>query len=64
MRSAPTIMPTDKILAALADPSTTYWLRDALKSALPRDPMDALRDAEALVDLLRDRLDLPVPVVR
>lgn len=57
-------MPTDKILAVLADPSTTYWLRDALKSALPRDPVDALRDAEALVDLLRDRLDLPAPVVR
>jgi hypothetical protein len=57
-------MPTDKILAALADPSTTYWLRDALKSALPRDPVDALRDAEALVDLLKDRLDLPAPAVR
>jgi hypothetical protein len=58
-------MPTDKILAALADPSTTYWLRDALKSSLARDPVDALRDAEALVDLLRDHLaDLPAPVVR
>lgn len=49
-------MPTDKILAALADPSTTYWLRDALKSALARDPVDALRDAEQLVNLLRDYL--------
>jgi hypothetical protein len=58
-------MPTDKILAALADPSTTYWLRDALKSSLARDPVDALRDAEALTDLLRDRLaDLPAPVAR
>ena len=57
-------MPTDKILAALADPSTTYWLRDALKSSLPRDPVDALRDAEALVDLLKDRLDLTAPAVR
>ncbi len=58
-------MPTDKILAALADPSTTYWLRDALKSSLTRDPVDALRDAEALVDFLRDRLAvLPAPVVR
>ncbi len=49
-------MPTEKILAALADPSTTYWLRDALKSALLRDPVDALRDAEALADLLKERL--------
>ena len=57
-------MPTDAILSTLADPSTTYWLRDALKSALPRDPVDALRDAEALVDLLKDRLDSTAPAVR
>jgi hypothetical protein len=31
---------------------------------LPRDPVDALRDAEALVDLLKDRLDLTAPAVR
>ena len=49
-------MPTDTILATLADPSTTYWLRDALKSALARDPLDALRDAETLASLLRERL--------
>ena len=49
-------MPTDKILAALADQSTTYWLRDAIKSALARDPVDALRDAETLASLLRERL--------
>jgi len=58
-------MPTEKIVHVLADPSTTYWLRDALKSSLRRDPVDALRDAEMLVDLLRDRLaDLPAPVAR
>ncbi len=50
-------MPTEKILAALADPSTSYWLRDALKSALLRDPVDALRDAEELAALLQDRLE-------
>jgi len=49
-------MPTDKILQVLADPSTSYWLRDALKTALSRDPVDALRDAEMLVGLLRDHL--------
>ena len=58
-------MPTDAILSTLADPSTTYWLRDALKSSLARDPVDALHDAEALVDLLRDRLaDLPATIER
>lgn len=56
-------MPTNKILATLADPATTYWLRDALKSALLRDPVDALRDAEKLATLLQDRLD-SVPVFR
>jgi hypothetical protein len=50
-------MPTDKILASLSNPSTTYWLRDALKSALLRDPVDALRDAEELAALLQDRLE-------
>lgn len=49
-------MPTDTILTTLADPSTTYWLRDALKSALARDPVDALRDADTLASLLRERL--------
>lgn len=49
-------MPTDSILATLANPSTTYWLRDAIKSALARDPVDALRDAETLASLLRERL--------
>lgn len=57
-------MPTDKILSALADPSTTYWLRDAIKSALLRDPVDAIRDAEILLELLKDRLDLPAKAVR
>jgi hypothetical protein len=50
-------MPTDKILATLANPATTYWLRDALKSALLRDPVDALHDAEELAALLQDRLE-------
>jgi hypothetical protein len=50
-------MPTDKILDALTSPATTYWLRDALKSALSRDPVDALRDAEELVALLQVHFD-------
>jgi hypothetical protein len=50
-------MPTDRILDSLTNPATTYWLCDALKSALLRDPVDALRDAEELAALLQDRLD-------
>lgn len=51
-----TAINADKILATLANPATTYWLRDALKSALVRDPVDALHDAEELAALLQDRL--------
>lgn len=50
-------MPSHKILTTLANPATSYWLCDALKSALKRDPVDAVRDAEELAWLLRDRLD-------
>lgn len=39
----------------LADPSTSHWLRDALTSAMPRDPVDALNDAEYLSDVLARR---------
>ena len=43
-------------LAVLADPSSSYWLRDAIKSAMKRDPLDALRDAETLAEVLRENL--------
>jgi len=33
----------------LADPSASYWLKDALRSATHRDIIDALNDAEALL---------------
>ncbi|MCP4900094.1 MAG: hypothetical protein GY906_24250 [bacterium] len=41
----------------LDNPATSYWLRDALKSALRRDCVDAVHDAEILVTLLRKRCD-------
>ena len=30
------------------DPSTSYWLRDALTTSLNRDPVDTLNDIEIL----------------
>ena len=36
----------------LRDPSASSWLKDALRSALPRDPIDAANDAEILARLL------------
>ena len=40
----------------LADPAASHWLKEALKSALERDPVDALNDALALAGVLEDRL--------
>ncbi len=36
----------------LKDPSTSFWLRNALTSALSRDPVDAANDAEVLARVL------------
>lgn len=41
--------------AILGDPATSYRLRDALRAAAERDLLDALGDAEALVEVLRER---------
>jgi len=41
---------------ALADASTSRWLKNALREALERDPADALNDALALAGILEDRL--------
>jgi hypothetical protein len=39
----------------LEDPAASYWLKEALRSALSRDPVDAANDAEVLYDLLQRR---------
>jgi len=38
------------------DPTASAWLRSALRSALERDPVDALNDALALAEVLEERL--------
>ena len=37
--------------------AATFWLKRTLASALERDPVDALADAEALARALRENLD-------
>ncbi len=37
----------------LADPSTSYWLKNALSTALQCDPLDVLHDSCALSMALR-----------
>ena len=40
----------------LDDPSASDWLKGALRSALKRDPVDALNDALLLAATLEERL--------
>lgn len=39
----------------LRDPAASFWLKDVLRSALSRDPVDAANDAELLARLLEER---------
>lgn len=41
----------------LESPSVSGWLKDALRSALDRDCVDAARDASTLASLLRSIQD-------
>jgi hypothetical protein len=42
--------------AILSDPCASFWIKNALRSALGRDPVDALNDAEGLADILQEDL--------
>lgn len=48
-----------KVQAVLSDPSSSQWLRDALRSALDRDAVDAANDAEFLAKLLAEGAEPP-----
>lgn len=48
---------TSDVFQFLGNPSVSYWLRNALISALARDPVDAANDAETLAELLRKHAD-------
>jgi hypothetical protein len=39
----------------LGDPSISSWLKEAIKMAYQRDPLEALRDAERLIKMLGER---------
>lgn len=41
-----------EIEQVLADPAASFWLKEALSSALERDPVDAANDAAVLAQLL------------
>ena len=48
----PPLPTTDEVLA---DTAASYWMKQALSSALLRDPVDAANDAEVLARLLDKR---------
>ncbi|MGB8421380.1 hypothetical protein HHL24_35395 [Paraburkholderia sp. RP-4-7] len=39
-----------------SDPSASYWLKEAIKALLKRDPVDAVNDSEVLAEIMRARL--------
>lgn len=43
------------IASMIAHPATSDWLRQALRDNVKRDPVDALKDAEVLQELLELR---------
>lgn len=43
--------------SVLADPTVTFWLKNALAAALNRDPLDAADDARRLANILEERLN-------
>ena len=43
------------VTALLDSPETSFWLRDAFRTALERDPVDAVRDANILAAILTER---------
>ena len=52
-------MPNDQEIRRLCeDPAISYWLREALLSALERDPVDAANDAGLLCVVLDKRLEM------
>lgn len=49
------------IEVVLVDPSVRFWLKDALRSALSRDPIDAASDAMLLANVLDARAATAFP---
>ncbi len=45
------------IASMVTHPGTSDWLRQALQDAVRRDPVDALKDAELLRELMELRLN-------
>jgi len=51
-------MLTDEIKKVLAARDVSFWLKRAIRENLNRDPVDAVKDAALLHDLLEERCSL------
>ena len=49
--------PRMKLEEILADPTASTWLKNALRTAVERDCVDATNDAEFLAEWLKERLE-------
>ena len=49
-------MSTPAVQNIMTDPCASYWLKNALKTALERDPVDAAADADMLQRILKRRM--------
>jgi hypothetical protein len=52
-RRDPLPWPVPSPAAVDADPAASYWLKNTVQSALARDPVDAINDAELLLEILK-----------
>ncbi len=52
---------SERIQRLLDDPCASNWLKDALKSSIDRDLVDAANDAEVLAQILAERADSSFP---
>jgi hypothetical protein len=48
---------TPRMKKVLGSPDCSKWLAQALLTALDRDPVDAVNDAEILANLLKEYID-------
>lgn len=52
-----TNQPSPAVEALLANPAVSNWLKDALRGAVRRDPVDAAGDAELLAQVMTARMN-------
>lgn len=54
----------DVIEQIIKDPSASYWLKDAIRSTMARDVVDAANDAEVLSAILNAKAENALKGVR